>query len=269
MPKPLQIEAKEGWTSTGEAQVLAIRPIGDEDLKFIPVFHSADLEDGLTPKEIADEVERIYAKQVDDLDFDADDVSSKEYILANVQPRLIREEKTEYARRHNILLIPFLNLYIYFAVTIKESTDTGELVSYSLDITNLEKADITEDELLKAAKGNLRRSVNIESIEDVLGLMDEDMGTTFSVASNTSRHYGAAVMILNDVLSDFESKAGSFHIIPSSVHEVLLVPDSLNIPPAELKDMLLDVNSTVVRDEEVLGLEVYSYKDGKLAVEEQ
>lgn len=266
MPKPLQIEAKEGWASGEEEQVLAIRPVGDDDIKFIPVFHPADLEDGLTPEEIAETVESIYSDQLKNLDFDAKRGTSKDYILSNVQARLIRPEKTDYARKHNIILVPFLNMYIYFAVTISENLESGEIVSYSLDQANLDASHVTVDELLEASKKNLRSKVRIESIEDVLNLTDEDFYKTFYVASNTERHFGAAVMLLTDVLTDFERKAGTYHIIPSSVHEVLLVPDSLNISEGELRDMLVDVNTTIVKDEEVLGSEIYSFANGRLKV---
>ena len=52
---------------------------------------------------------------------------------------------------------------------------------------------------------------------------------------------------------------GPFSIIPSSVHEVLLVPDTLKIPSEELKGMLIDVNETIVADKDILGDHIYRF----------
>ena len=50
---------------------------------------------------------------------------------------------------------------------------------------------------------------------------------------------------------------GNFYVIPSSVHECLLVPENSRVSPEELCDMVSEVNRTVVSEDEVLSDSVY------------
>lgn len=271
-PQPLYVEANDGWTSSGESQILVIRPVNeDTSMKFIPILHTAELQEGLTPSQIAQKIAEAYTEELHDVDFDAGQATSRDYILSHVQVRMIRDEKAQYARQHGIILVPVIGeIYAYFAVILKDTPDDGgdELISYSLDYKALDATQITIDELVAAAKKIAREQVTMQSIEDVLGLGSGDLTSTFYVVSNTRRHYGASVLMLDDVLKQIALKLGDtgYSIIPSSVHEILVVPDSLNIPDKELRDMLIDVNSSIVRDDEVLSNHTLRFEHGKLTV---
>lgn len=271
LPAKLTVEVKEGWTASGPSQVLAIHPVDEADMELMPVIHTEDLPDGLTPKDIAGRVESIYRQQLDaGINFDPDYATSKEYVLKHLQPRLVNADQTEYAKKHDIIIVPLdgTDLYIYFAVVLKNDIENGEMMSFSLDYTNMESVGATVNDLINAAKNNLRERISITSIEDVLQLSNgDDPLSTFYVATNRERHFGASVMMLDDILREQETKLGSYHIIPSSIHEVLLVPDSLHITSDDLRDMLIDVNdSSAVKDSEILSNRIYSYSDGKLAI---
>lgn len=50
------------------------------------------------------------------------------------------------------------------------------------------------------------------------------------VATNSKKLNGACVMLYDGLLRDFARKVGrSFYIIPSSIHEVILIPDTLDM----------------------------------------
>ena len=52
----------------------------------------------------------------------------------------------------------------------------------------------------------------------------------------------------------------NLYIIPSSIHEVILLPDSGKEPDATaLKEMIREVNSTQVAPEEILSDNLYYY----------
>ena len=52
---------------------------------------------------------------------------------------------------------------------------------------------------------------------------------------------------------------GGFFILPSSVHEVLVMPDNGEMSAEELKDMVTSINGDVVEPVDVLTEQVYHY----------
>ena len=55
---------------------------------------------------------------------------------------------------------------------------------------------------------------------------------------------------------------GYFYILPSSIHEVILVPESFGLEPERMQEMVKEINQTGVAPEEVLSDSVY-YFDGE------
>ena len=53
---------------------------------------------------------------------------------------------------------------------------------------------------------------------------------------------------------------GNFYIIPSSIHELILVPDSEDITPSGLLNMIIDVNDGQLPKEEILSYNLYYYE---------
>ena len=80
------------------------------------------------------------------------------------------------------------------------------------------------------------------------------------VCSNTSKINGAGVILYENLLKDFAQKVGTdFYILPSSVHETLLIPVSDQFDVDTLRAMVCEVNMTQVAPEEQLSDQVYLY----------
>ena len=54
---------------------------------------------------------------------------------------------------------------------------------------------------------------------------------------------------------------GSYFVLPSSVHEVILLPDH-GEEPEELLEIVTEINHTQVAEEEILTDAVYKYEPG-------
>ena len=68
------------------------------------------------------------------------------------------------------------------------------------------------------------------------------------------------IVRLAALLHDFARRIGSdFYILPSSVHEVLLIPADNQISMSTLSSMVRDVNSSQLAREEILSDHVYYY----------
>lgn len=81
------------------------------------------------------------------------------------------------------------------------------------------------------------------------------------VLTNREQYLGAAAMLTPGTLASLSRELESplLYIIPSSIHEVLLIPGSAWIHPRELRSLLRHVNRTEVIEEERLCDEVFCY----------
>ncbi len=89
------------------------------------------------------------------------------------------------------------------------------------------------------------------------------------VMSNQKGIYGAAAIFYPGILKRLaERKGTSLFLIPSSIHEFIIIPDNGLYNPRDLKDMLREVNRTEVSLDETLSdnLYYYSYEKGELSV---
>ena len=80
------------------------------------------------------------------------------------------------------------------------------------------------------------------------------------VHTNESGYLGAAVILYSDVLKkEYERLGENFYIIPSSIHEIIVVPESFGMNRIEMENMLRSINASDVREEEILSDYVYYY----------
>ncbi len=83
------------------------------------------------------------------------------------------------------------------------------------------------------------------------------------ILSNPQKDYGAAVMLYPGLLQSIaEATQSSFYILPSSIHEVMLMKEGNGMDAKELQGMVMDINQREVAPQEVLSNKVYFY-DGK------
>jgi hypothetical protein len=87
----------------------------------------------------------------------------------------------------------------------------------------------------------------------------EDLGGMY-VLTNSTGSLGAAALFYPDVKEKAAEILGSdYYILPSSTHEVILVPDNPGIKAKELCDMVKQANRTVVDEKDILSDNVYHY----------
>lgn len=89
------------------------------------------------------------------------------------------------------------------------------------------------------------------------------------VLTNSRRYLGAACMLYRGLLAGFAEKLGkNLYILPSSVHEVILLPEDKVNSSENLLRMVTEVNRTQLAPEEVLSDAVYYYdrKSGEISI---
>lgn len=89
---------------------------------------------------------------------------------------------------------------------------------------------------------------------------EEDMPDVMFVLTNSCRSYGAACLLYPDIMEVIGTMMGeNFYILPSSIHELILVPQSKGLSKPEMEELVKEVNETQVKDEDQLSEHVYYY----------
>lgn len=93
-----------------------------------------------------------------------------------------------------------------------------------------------------------------------------DMGIVTYIATNASGFQGAAVAGYPDFAEKAaEALGGSFYMLPSSVHEFILIKDDGTPKAKDLNAMIRNVNETVLEPRDILSAQCYHY-DAKTKV---
>lgn len=160
-------------------------------------------------------------------------------------------------------------------VTVKElmqlaSKNTKRLFPPKIRTMREVMVDILKNDFNKVS-GNDEEAVDHlscnqdEEMEDLIAQLLGDKERVDSqvpmyVLSNESGINGASAMLYNNELKQFAMELDQdFYILPSSIHEVILVPFSKEIQREQLMDMVKDVNMTQVPKEDILSNKVYLY----------
>ena len=110
---------------------------------------------------------------------------------------------------------------------------------------------------ISTIQGILQEALNTTNIE-TKGL--PSTGNDMLVLTNERQTNGAATIFYPGVLKEISEKHGtSLFLIPSSIHEFLILEDNGIYDPVELENMVKEVNSSSVLPEELLSDNVYYY----------
>ena len=143
----------------------------------------------------------------------------------------------------------FANAFAKNKVCIKKLTDTI-MNEYANDI--------------EVVSGNTKYEIPLfnDSEQVDCGIYDlcrNDPNTLF-VLSNDKLINGATVITYPNVLKNIaEALECDFYIIPSSIHEVIILPDSISGAVSNLNSMIRTVNLEVVDRQEILSEHAYKY----------
>ncbi len=169
----------------------------------------------------------------------------------------------------DVPFIPYLDLAICFYYAFGD-TQIGE-GAILIQRSHMEMWNTDEKELFALAQENTSKLYPTEImrmrtlVEQILGGQElevlEDMEpASMYVLTNKKRIQGAAVILYPEVLEHIAEKLEQdIYIIPSSVHEVILMPDRGNVDEMAVKDMIYEVNRTQLEPEEVLSDSLYFY----------
>lgn len=161
----------------------------------------------------------------------------------------------------------FLDLALVYYYKLE--CDTFGNASILVKNDHLKLWGITEKELNQAALLNMPELLPAELLS-LAALVDEmtnrSAGYLFSqtvpmyVLTNKEKYFGAAEILLPSVCRKIGEKLQTdYYILPSSIHECMIVPVLDGLTPEGLHEMVKEINEEHVAQEEILGDSVYLY----------
>ena len=241
-----------------------------------------DYKNGRPVMEIIAEVERAYDTYKVEQDFDVNSITDFNHVQDKICYKLVNRDKNKELLA-DVPYLPFQDLAVIFYVVVSEDrVGTGTVTVHNHLMEMWGNPDIKE--LYRIAKNNTQRRYkgrvfnmmeimgeiishsadNVDpDVVDAFFEMDsvyEDNMMPMFVATNNKKVNGAGVILYDGLLRTFAEKiGGDFYILPSSVHEVILVPANGDIEARYLIQMVKEVNATEVLPDEVLSDSVYMY----------
>lgn len=197
--------------------------------------------------------ERISAQELIGKCENAKDLVSFETVKGRIKPRLVPKSELPHTT--------FLDMDVEYSVALGE-TDEGVMNALVTDDL-LKLWGVTIEEVHERAVANLNPSLNtlLGTLAELSG--GEDGGNDdfpVYVLSNPSRTYGAAEIMGEKFLNYLSVEwKDDIAIIPSSVHETLLMPVKSIESTKYVVDMIREINRTVVDPSEVLSDNLYVF----------
>ena len=243
---------------------------------------------GKSIDDIIKEIFNMFSCDVDDFDFNIEEFTDFEKIKDKIAYKVINTAKNKkLLKKIPHIDIMDLSLVFYFIIKCNKNENATTLI-YNHHMTMW---NVTTEELYQIASKNtpILLPADIRSMEDIIMEMFSDKNgyeineagcyngeeineitniimeeikkeeePKMYVLTNNYRMNGAAAMFYDGVLKEFAKRHNrDVIILPSSVHEVIIIPIEKNMTPKEFDTIINEVNSEQVTPEEILSDHAY------------
>lgn len=214
--------------------------------------------------EVTDSVINIYRNQdildQDILGFDVENLQNREFVLSHLYIGL-QKKSTEDIEKSNC---GFEGIESYLYIRLR--TENDKIYSVKVSKETLEHSCITLEEAWKNARINTNSETVVLRMDDAMGrpsggecIPEDDDSAFMYIVTNKKELHGASAILNDEALMKLSEKLGTrkFIVLPSSVHEMLVMPFKEDIDIEALNLMVALINRTKICPEERLTDRVY------------
>lgn len=223
--------------------------------------------------EIAEMTASIYKRETEHDDLDTDFIKDWESARKKIRFRLVNTERNT-GMLKGMPYREFLDLSLVYdvPVSIPDHIDGMAHIHDRL----LKCWDVDEEDLYRAAMENMT-DTELRSMGEMIGALWDGKKTEnmdgaacgMYVLTNRDRLYGAACMLDMEMMQKAADGFGcDLWILPSSIHELVLIPQQEMFHVKDLAGMVKEINDTELRPDEFLSNHVYQYsrETGKISI---
>ena len=199
--------------------------------------------------------------------FDADQFKDFDWVKDMIVPRLVnKEQNLEQLTERPYSAIA--DLAVTYHILLFNGNASTPVTNDFMKVWGIETEELHELAVRNMARlipGTFRgMSVVMNALcggkTDVLDPENEML----FVLSNEGGWYGAAAVLDDKIMKSVVERVGEeFYVLPSSVHELLVVPLNMGMDVGQLKEMVTSINASEVALEERLSDNVYRYSTEK------
>lgn len=233
---------------------------------------------GMPMEEIILHIMKLYQENISLPEVDINELIQLDQLRNKIVYKLINHNSNT-DLLNDIPHIPILDLAIVFYLLLGEN-ENGQMTAL-IHHEHSKSWDLSTSELYQIAKYNTPRLMPpiIKNMRDVMkeialenlgddykeeymeGLIEDNAASApLYVMTNINGLHGSCCILYENVLKNFADSIGhDLIILPSSIHEVLLVPDGGQIAYENLGDMVTDINHSEVPLEDQLSNQIYLY----------
>jgi len=213
-------------------------------------------------------------------------LGDEDKLYKKIIPTLIgKDSNLERLENDNIYHESFLDMEIVYKIMVGRD-DIGGIGLATVKNDLIKHLNLDTSKMKERSMDNLEDIIEIEEMESILvsalgeeqfkAMYGEDALPVMYVVSNNEHFYGASALLSENVFKAIYEKVGtkSLFVIPSSVHEVIIVPNfykanskSEKETIATLKEMIESVNRTQVLPNEILTNSLYIHRRSKNEME--
>ena len=219
-----------------------------------------------TMEEISRKILLQNACQEKEVDFSLDSFENYEKARGQVYFKLINYEMNKVLLT-KIPYISYLDLAVVFYYRLEKGKFQGATMlihNCNLDAWKIDSRQLLEDAVINTSRKLPYSFQGMDAlIRELSGDEEQELYTgeeIMYVLSNQEKCFGEAALLYPHLLSHISKIfRKNFYVLPSSVHECILVPDQGQYSRIELTRMVREVNQTQVEADEILSDQVYYY----------
>lgn len=139
--------------------------------------------------------------------------------------------------------------------------DLHEQALLNMDVLQPYSFKGMSETIIEMMAGDIARDndMDISEAREMASQMIPDVPDTMFVLTNDTKVNGSAAILNDDTRQEIADKVGDFYVLPSSIHETLIIPKDAGMELRDLEQMVQEVNQTQVAPQERLSDHVYEY----------
>ncbi|WP_029231583.1 DUF5688 family protein [Butyrivibrio sp. VCB2006] len=237
-------------------EILGLTVFKNPEDKIAPTLYPDDILQAALNKKMSDEdvIEEIICMISKDLDFDINLLTNIDYIVDHVRVGVQRVSAEEIVKRQSSY--EGIEEYLYL-----RGSSNRQSFSVKMKPQMLKMAGITQNQLFKIAERNNHEEftaeplfLSIPGLADNIEIDETDAASQIYVISNGLSFKGASAMLDKKGIEELAEKIGvhEFVLIPSSIHECILVPKTGEVDMDFFDSMVREVNACAVENRDQL-----------------
>ena len=212
-----------------------------------------------TLEEVVEEFIQVYENSKGGMEMEVQNLMNRDWVMEHLSIAVQKSSFEDLIKR-DLEKLEGIEAYLL----LKESGKEEGSYSMKIESCHLKQWNIREEEAWKIAYEHICEETHIVGMSQMMSELfgapvEEEEDDMMYVISNHDKMKGASAILNEKALKEFAQKKGisRLFVLPSSINEMIIVPDHGEYELSDLSGMVSEVNATQVDPEEQLPSRAY------------